>query len=194
MMICRYCGEEFKPVRKCQVTCGQHECVKAHKRYRQNKARIDARLATITARIGACEVCGKQFEKVKVTQTTCSAECRKERWKYKPKSTEEQVARKITCPACGVEFETTRHNRQYCGEPECEKERIRQLSAKNNAKQRDRKRDKTETGKRRCLKCDRWFYSPNDNRICSDCHISNSEIYDFQSSGGVLCHTLIALP
>ena len=107
--ICKYCGDEFIPIRKNQAFCGD-KCRNADRQTAQP--------------IIKCRICGKLFQRKQKAQKYCSFECSEiavsqQRIKYadyKRKSYENKK-----CIYCGKEFTPIRDDQVTCGAIECQK-------------------------------------------------------------------------
>ena len=107
--ICKYCGDEFIPIRKTQVYCCK-EC-----------RNIDR---TVHLPIIKCCLCGKEFQRKQTAQKYCSFECGEmaKRQQYKEYATiKKRNFKNKVCVICGKEF-TPKDTRQVtCGAIECQK-------------------------------------------------------------------------
>lgn len=144
-----------------------------------------------------CKYCGQTIMHNRGSVTCGSEICvRKRRSEYEKTRQRRSHRPKpvLKCIICGVEFERRAVHHVTCGSPKCQRELLRNHVNANNKRKSKTKKNLTGDNKKQCLKCDTWFVSVNDNRLCDKCHVSNSEIYDYVPTGGSVCHTLIALP
>ena len=70
-MICPFCGKEFQPHRKAQVTCGSYSC--RRKYAHRNTHSISEKAVTWKP---VCQYCGKVFKPHYHGEHFCSDDCR----------------------------------------------------------------------------------------------------------------------